>query len=263
MRFLFRLIVLIYSSPRADLARVVSAYFKIHGFRLERRWPYLIKSDIGSLNLYIEDLILLESCANKKMCIMNIGAYDGIENDPISHFVRTQECDAIFLEPQKKAFTNLVKNYQQYPHFLLINKALDDVSGQRNLYVVDENLKSMPHWFNQIASFDKKHVKKHEEFAPGLNDSISKERVDTISFEDLLSNYEIKRVDIIQVDAEGMDDKIIRWIPFSRIKPGLLIYEVAHMSQSMQSETCDYLIEHGYKIFPMNSGMDAAAVLTR
>jgi len=261
MHFLYQTIKVLLCSGKPPSARAIAAYFKIRGIRLERRWPFFIRAEKDKLNLYIEDLLEFEASRNTSLCCMSIGAYDGIENDPLSHFIRNRRCQAILLEPQKKVFERLKDNYREYQHCLLVNKAVDEISGERDLYVVSDTLKGQPSWASQIASFDLNHVTKHEDILPGVSHNIRSERIKTISFPDLLDEYDIESVHILQIDAEGMDDRIIKWIPFSMIKPGLLIFEIAHMNAEVKSKVNFYLEELGYKIFPMNSGMDAAAVL--
>ena len=241
--------------------RAVSAHFKLRGLYLQRKWPIISHREHDNLNLFIEDLLALEASRTAKPCVVCIGAYDGIENDPVSEFIRSKPCEAVLIEPQKEVFRRLAANYKEFEHFQLINKAIDNSSGQRTLYLASNQGDDLPDWVEQLASFDESHIHKHETMAPGVSKNIRREIVETITFDDLREQYSLNRIDILQIDAEGLDDKIISWIPFNSFKPNLIIFEVAHLNDNARQDTFEYLRKKGYRIFPMNSDSDAAAVL--
>ena len=71
-----------------------------------------------------------------------------------------------------------------------------------------------------------------------------------MSFADLLNEYNIERIDLLQIDTEGYDSEIIRGLDFSKIKPSFIHFEHGEgvMSKEDFSEVLDILHRNGYEI---------------
>jgi FkbM family methyltransferase len=167
--------------------------------------PSLIKAEGRNLNLTFEDVLEFQYARSRRFLFVTVGAFDGLANDPVSHFVRTHKCHGIFLEPQPGAYARLCANYRNFPQFTLINAAIEEVSGSRTLYYVRAGNSGLPDWTEQIASFQIEHVLQHEARAPGLSAFVRSQPIRTISFRTLLDMYRLRAIDVLQIDAEGMD----------------------------------------------------------
>lgn len=143
----------------------------------------------------------------------------------------------------------------------IFNAAVDETVGTRDLYFIPAGIPSLPKWTEQLASFDKSHLLKHEGEAPGLAVYIEVLNVQTVTFDELLQKSGLHKLDLLQIDAEGMDALMLAWFPFHRIKPGLLHYEVEHMSSIERQTVRSQLHDLGYRIFPGDSPTDEMAVL--
>lgn len=119
----------------------------------------------------------------------------------------------------------------------------------------------LPPWTEQLASFDKAHLLKHERQAPGLSQQVIGVEVATMTFEALLSEYEVKSLDVLQIDAEGFDAQLLEWFPFERLRPALLHYETAHMSESDHAAVSSRLRALGYIVMTSDSPTDDMAFL--
>jgi hypothetical protein len=146
------------------------------------------------------------------------------------------------------------------PHsnIFLLNAAIDEVSGCRDMYCVTPRADTLPSWTEELASFRSEHILKHEDRAPGVSKAFLMCKVPTVSFEDLLDRYGVKSLDVLQIDAEGMDAQLLAWFPFDRIKPALLRYETLHMSAEEQRAVRNRLNELGYIIRKSGSQDDMA-----
>ena len=244
------------SSPRA-----LAAAFKICGRRLERRWPYLPKAVGKDLNLEFGDLLEFQFARSRDFTALIVGAFDGVANDLAGEFVRANECKAVFVEPQPGPFQRLCEVMRGNPRVELVNAAIDRKAGLRNFYSVPGGIAGMPDWAERLGSFDREHVLKHESRAPGLSRHIVTTTVRTLSFNDVLDRHGLRKLDLVQIDAEGMDAALLEWFPFEQIKPALLHYEVAHMSLCEHSAITMRLRGMGYRIFPNESATDDMAVL--
>ena len=245
---------------RLPSRRALAALAKLHGYRLERRWPFLIRAERKDLNLSYEDVLEFQYARSRRFLFVSIGAYDGVANDPINRFVRSHDCHGILLEPQPEVFARLSANYTQFPQCKLLNAAVDEVSGSRTMYFVPPGVPSLPEWTEQIASFQIEHVLKHEEQAPGLTAHVQSRDIRTICFNDLLDLFEVRAIDALQIDAEGMDAQLLAWFPFERLRPAVLHYEVTHLSSEERAAVRNRLEGFGYQIQEADGPSDDMAV---
>jgi len=64
----------------------------------------------------------------------------------------------------------------------------------------------------------------------------------------LLVKYNITNIDLLIIDAEGYDYKIIKAITFIIIKPKVIIYEHSHLDEFSKTESSKFLSNIGYEI---------------
>jgi FkbM family methyltransferase len=245
---------------RLPSRRALAAAAKLKGYRLERRWPYMRSAGEQDLNLQFEDLLELQRCRTKRPVVLVVGAFDGATNDPTAAFIAEQECRAILIEPQPGPFARLSQRYIGKSQITVVNAAIDERTGTRELFTVADT-HGLPNWTEQLGSFDPEHVLKHSALAPGLARRLVSFPVRTLSFYDLLDEQSVDRLDVLQIDAEGMDAALLRWFPFERIKPNLLHYEITHMSASELESTRLRLRTFGYCLAPIASSQDDVAIL--
>lgn len=248
-------------SGRLPSRRSLAAMAKLCGRRLERHWPFLPRASQSELNLGFDDLLSLQYARSRKFNALIVGAFDGVTNDPTGEFIQNRNCRAIFVEPQPGPFSRLGVRMSANQNVTLINAAIDEISGDRLFYSIPSGIAGLPDWTEQLASFNKQHLLNHEEKAPGLSMHIVESKVQTLSFDDLLSKHELKTLDLLQIDAEGMDAQLLEWFPFERIKPALLHYEIAHMASQEHQSVKKRLQEFGYTVLASDSPTDDMAIL--
>lgn len=245
---------------RLPSRRAIAASMKFLGYRIERRWPFVFRADGKALNLNFEEILEFQYARRRRFYVMTVGAFDGIQNDPLARFARTHRARGILLEPQPGAFVRLKNNHESSPDIVLLNAAIDEHSGSRVMYYVDSPPDRFPSWTEQVASFDYDHVAKHESQVPGLTKSIRELLVPTISFRDLLERYSVVAIDVLLIDAEGFDAKILSWFPFDRIRPGVIHYEAVHIEPVQLQALRARLQERGYVIVTSDPSNDDVAV---
>jgi FkbM family methyltransferase len=248
-------------TARVPSKRALAAFAKLHGRRLERRWPFFPKSDEAGLNLGLDDVLEFQYARSRSFFVMVVGAYDGVENDPVSRFALGHDCSGVFVEPQPLVFARLRENLGLNPNFHFVNAAVGQSTGSQEFFYVPRDATGLPRWTEQLASFRREHIAKHEDRVPGLSEHIRSTSVNTISFEDLLDKFQIRAIDVLQVDAEGVDAMLLNWFPFDRLKPGVVHYEIAHMSAMDLAATRTRLRAFEYCLYRTESPMDEMAVL--
>ena len=259
-RSIFRGVWTMLKTQRAPSRRALAALAKLHGHRLERRWPFFPKAEEAQLNLGLDDVLEYQYARSRSFLVMVVGAYDGVQNDPVSRFVQGHDCSGIFVEPQPAAFARLRENLGSNPRFQLVNAAVGEVTSCQELFYVPPGVGGFPRWTEQLASFRRDHIVKHEGRVPGISDHIRSTTVATTSFEDLLERFNVRAVDVLQVDAEGFDAMLLSWFPFGRLKPGVVHYEIEHMSAKELAATRARLASFGYRVHRIES-MNETAIL--
>jgi FkbM family methyltransferase len=167
---------------------------------------------------------------------LQVGAFDGLAHDPIHPLVREFGLRGIVVEPQVRVFENLKRNYADHPQVVPVNAAIADMHATRDLYTT----RLGP---SRQASFFRLHLLKHGVPA----DQIASTSVRCVTIASLLQEHGIERCDLIQIDAEGYDYQIVRTIDFEAVKPLILRFEHAHMTDDECNECIELLAAHDFR----------------
>lgn len=219
-------------------------------------YRYFYTPSKGSLS----ELISRYSAQNTGLKVLQIGANDGLINDPIHKFIRRDRWCGVLLEPQRELFENrLVKLHQKSEGIQLVNAALASEKGELTLYKIAFSEKR---WASGLATFDKSVLLKA--FSSGLvdrkcerygeqkpdnpDDWVKEEKVDVLSFRDLYERYDLANTRLVQIDTEGFDFEIIKCLDFDLIQPDIIVYESEHLP-SEELNACRALLKgKGYEI---------------
>jgi FkbM family methyltransferase len=190
--------------------------------------------------------------------VVQIGANDGINNDPIHKFIKRDHWQGVLLEPQKYVFEKFLKPlYARTKGILVLNAALDYTDGSKPIYKISV---SNSRWATGLTSFNRKILEEavksgyidrqaKKEGAPlpeDKNEYITEESVECISTQTLLKRAGIKKTDWLQIDTEGFDFEIIKIFYIAVTKPTVIVYENLHLSHSTREECISYLSLNGY-----------------
>ena len=177
---------------------------------------------------------------------IQVGAFDGVTNDPIHGIVREFGIRGIIVEPQKDAFEMLRRNYADDPRVLLVNAAVSAVDEMRDFFTVKDSPE-------QVASFDRNHLLKSK--VPAERIVCTKIRCRTLN--GLRLEYGFRKFDLVQIDAEGHDYEIVKTIDFGTGRPSLVRFEHIHLSERDCTECVRMLARHGYRFLSEKSDIIA------
>lgn len=156
---------------------------------------------------------------------------------------------ALFVEPVPYLFEKLKANYPKNPRFRFENVAVNDGKIQ-DFYWVDPNAKfivgNLPEWFDQLGSFDRSHINKH--LNGTLELFIISTKIKGITLNELFRKCEINHIDLLRIDCEGYDWKILKQLKLDRLKPSLILVEIKHLCEEDLGVTLKFLSKH-YRIF--------------
>lgn len=194
--------------------------------------------------------------------LIQIGANDGITFDPIREFIIENKGNVkgVLIEPMNDAYQQLVLNYKDFPNIFFENLAIHNEKKEMILYkVAPDKIKMLKKWSGGVASFDPQHHKR----SGTPSEYIIQEKVKCATLDEIVLKYDLKTIDLLQIDTEGYDTEIIKGIDFMKIKPAILRFEHGYMDGIMNDskiqEIFSLLNANGYQIIV--ESYDATAYL--
>lgn len=191
----------------------------------------------------------------RDVSFVQIGANDGLRNDPVREFVVRDHWHGILVEPLPEAFQMLVNNYRYLKNDDLIFENCAIHSSTENALEIftysDEYLRGLPDdkrlSLLRKTSFDRAHVEKF--LRVGSCHQVKKIKVDCFSILDLLEKHDItpSHLDLLIIDAEGHEFNILNSINYSAVKPAVIVFESNHLG-TKQTELFSMLESVGYVI---------------
>lgn len=179
------------------------------------------------------------------MKIIQIGSHKG--NDDLTNIIKNYDKDnieiIILVEPQSQYNNNLIDCYKDY------NVKIE------NLVVVDNPEINKVTFFRcvdekdtEISSLDLKHLFKHEK------SNYIESDFDCITINKLLDKYNIIELDILFIDTEGFDDRIIKSIDYEKFNIKSIFYENLHIENNSLIEflnsknysVCENILSYGW-----------------
>jgi FkbM family methyltransferase len=184
--------------------------------------------------------------------VVQIGAFDGVMDDPIRAHIKRYRWHGILIEPQRKEFESLKLNYRDEADILAYeNVAIAAQNGTQALHRVGD-VSASAEWQRMTASL-----------VPISDSTVhsTTEMVECITFDRLFTRHRVERIDLLQIDVEGYDYELLKLLNFATIRPRLIRYEHRHLNLAQNASCRKYLVYNGYELLPMQ--YDTGAVLKR
>ncbi|RYG67243.1 FkbM family methyltransferase [bacterium] len=217
------------------------------GFSVDTRPSHLRHRPDRELKLDLDLVATHLASIQKDVFVLQIGANDGVSRDPLAQSIGKFNWSALMLEPQPGPFKKLQEIYSNSPQIKTINVALSDHDGSQTLYCLDSSLKE-PDWASGLASFDVNHLLKHEAQIPDVKKYIREIEVPCRTFDTLLNENKVERVDVLQIDTEGFDAEVLRLFDVPRRLPVLINFEHRHLSKDDWNKSVKMLLDCGYLV---------------
>lgn len=225
--------------------------FNSQGYRL--CWHPLAVRDDDKFLLKVNIEFLFSYLMLEKMDIffVEIGANDGITNDSIYPFAKKYGWRGLLVEPQTEVFSKLEKNYAGIEGVNLVNAAIGEADGDQIFFRIRQSndpVASAAKFPTQLASLRKESVLSQTKYVPNVAKSLEEIRVPVMTFETLMLKTGADRFDVLIIDTEGYDAKILRSIDIERFKPSIVQYEHVFMTKAEQIEFANRFRDLGYRI---------------
>lgn len=147
------------------------------------------------------DLVVRDLMARQpEIFFLQIGAHNGLDNDPIAPLVRQHHWRGLLVEPQPHVFAQLLANYAGEKQLLFENAAIAEHEGTFTLYAFEGASADDP--ASMAASSRRHYLTLNSE---GRRGTIKPMEVPALTLDSLLAKHAVERVDILQIDTEGYD----------------------------------------------------------
>ena len=183
------------------------------------------------------------------MKIIQIGANVG--NDHVTRYLTENKNSvelAVLIEPVPFCIDKLKKVYDSFPFVKIENVAIGDVDGENLNFYYEENSNY------EVSSFNRDHIINHG----CLPEKIKCMSVEYKTVNSIADKYGIKNLNVLFIDSEGMDTRIIRSIDYSKIRIENIYFESCHTDGTKNKgveyrNLVDFLDSHGYDVGEVDS----------
>lgn len=169
-----------------------------------------------------------------------IGAFDGVQWDPIFPMPFELNFWSLLVEPQRNVFAQLQRNYRGHPRVQFANVAVCNYTGPARIFVpppgrrMESDEQASAHLADEHETVVKNHVdlcRKHQ--LPGTPadrcvaaaESFVATDIMCITLEELLTDFQVTHIDVLQIDAEGKDWSIFQQLNMTRFRPSVIQME--------------------------------------
>lgn len=204
---------------------------------------------------------ILKAIGNKtEVFFVQVGSNDGVQGDPIHDLViACKNWRGIFIEPISFLFSRLRKNYGDATRFIFENVAIGTEKGSKKFYYVSEKARTeldLPYWHDQLGSFNKTHITRMlgDEMSP----YIVEEDVECLPLQDVLDRNRVNAIDLLHIDTEGFDYKVLSQLDLKRYKPSIILFEHHLLTDDEFDKARKLLRSTGYRLH--HYGNDILAV---
>lgn len=182
--------------------------------------------------------------AREPISVVQIGANDGITGDPLHELlVKRKAWSSLFVEPVPFLFNRLKTNYAGDDRFSFENSVIND--GRRvEFYWVCEDAKTaipnLPEWYDQLGGLSRTHIVEH---LAALEPFVRSTHLSGITFADLLAKHQIDRIDVLHIDTEGSDFKILSQLNLDQYTPKVILFETKHLPPHEKQQSAEFLCD--------------------
>lgn len=231
----------------AYLFRLFNKTLKIFDFEI------LIKKKNEVNNINLEDIIFAMRNLKLHLNILVIGSYDFSTFDPISGALDAEFHKIHLVEANPKVVRELEQRFQHLPNVKIYNYGISEDKKENFLYTfpveyhyLGQSLEgSSSLILEQLIGFYKRNKKLFK--GSGFEvEKIIKTPINSITIFDFLTKYSFTRIDILQIDVEGLDGEVIINFPLDRLSPTLIIFEYRFLNIKSYHDILIKLHTYGY-----------------
>ena len=188
---------------------------------------------------------LISLFENKNTTLLQIGANDGISHGDEYLFKKissNKNWHCVLIEPVEENMLRLKNNYSNFlrDNIFFEQIAIGETDSEEIMY---SNLESDDALFGALSTFQGGLV---DELWSNVNFTLVKVLMKPFLY--IKDKYEIDHIDILQIDTEGYDYKILKQIFSNHIFPSIIKAEMPSYSQALCNQLIELVTHNGYGI---------------
>lgn len=193
-----------------------------------------------------------------RLTFLQIGAFDGEQNDQLHRFIKAGTLTGVLVEPQPAAFARLRQNYAGLSGVDFENAAVGSREGRQSMHRVRPEFASLCPRSEQMTSFSPAVLLKHyRPLTPNPEACIEQFEVPVVTFDTVLQKHRLQSLDLLKIDTEGYDYELLRLFDFARVRPAIVVFEQIHLSHADRGAAYELLFGHDYLL--QEDGWDCLA----
>lgn len=197
--------------------------------------------------------LVVDNIGSENFFFIQIGANDGIRADPLRPLIEKYRFRGVMIEPLPDMYENLMANYEGYPGLVFVNAAISECSGDFPLYRFKREA-NVEDWFHGLATiYEKKLQFQAKRWNLNPEEVIEKVVVPSMTFKQLLLKHHIEKYNLLQVDTEGYDYKILQMALAEDSRPEIIHFENAILSVNEKLLAENLLRDKGYRYLDVGS----------
>ena len=187
---------------------------------------------------------------------LQVGGMDGKRFDPVYAFVKHYRWSGVILEPLPDLFAALAANYADAPQVRLLNAALMECDGRREMTRVSRAASRsgvVPDWAEGLGSF---HPERNALGGVGVDADLHaallrnavQEAVSCLTLRSVAERCGLRRIDLLQVDAEGCELDVMRQVISAGYLPRVVQLEHWALPDGERDSLHVMLRDAGYRV---------------
>ena len=179
---------------------------------------------------------------------LQVGAHEAQAGDPIALYVQRDDWSGILVEPVPELYERLQETYDGTDGLVFENVAIAERDGRRSLFRLDDAAGEVYELADSLGTLDRDVLLSHAEQVPGIERHVQEIEVECLTFTSLLERHPLERIDLLHIDAEGYDGRLLRTFPWRKFTPDLVLYEHDHLDRCEREDTETMLRQRGYAL---------------
>lgn len=219
------------------------------GYIFETELPCFLQNKALKLQPTQDMALALLGILIKEPLVLQVGANDGNRFDTLRPYLDNSLWNGFLVEGDPLLYQQLqVNNLQRKPRIQTLNLVIGSGEPAWFYSPKPDRITELPDWATGIGGFDSSHIEKHSIHFPGLSDYFRKQKVETITVNQLINNYLNRCPDLFFMDLEGYDGKVIEALDFNSYQPKVIIFESAHLPRRHVNDLFSRLGSFGYLV---------------
>ena len=179
---------------------------------------------------------------------VQVGANDGVLADPLVRYIEACRWQGVLVEPMPGPFALLEARYSSNRRLTLLNAAVDDRPGQRELFHLKESLATLPEWAAGLPSLYESRLVAAAAVLGLPAEAVTSTTVSAVSWNEVWKAFGEGECDLLVTDTEGDDIRILRQVGLRERRPSVILFEHACVDETERWAFYRELSDAGYEL---------------